>query len=128
MDILLDTNVLLMPGSVGVDIVTQLQAAAPGRLCCLDRTIDELQNIVATQCGKHRQAAKLGLLLIEKGMVSPLKTEKVKKGAKSPSVDALLEEYAKKGYLVATQDRALQRRLSRYLVLRQKKYFKLMGE
>jgi rRNA-processing protein FCF1 len=128
MKILLDTNILLMPGELGVDIIGELEKVAPGQLYALDRTKEELENLVATLRGKHKVWAKVGLLVLEKGGITLLKTEKVKKGGKIPIVDSLLVDYSRQGYLIATQDRGVQRRIPRYLTLRQKKYFKLMGE
>ncbi|MFH1409319.1 MAG: hypothetical protein ABIH34_05405 [Nanoarchaeota archaeon] len=127
MNILLDTNVLLMPWQLGVDVVTEITKEAPGKLFVLDRSVDELHKIVAEQKGKDRRAALFALELLKKGDIGLLKTESLKKSVTSPSVDTLLVAYDKKGYLIVTQDRGVQKQLTKYLVLRQKKYFKLIG-
>ena len=60
------------------------------------------------------------LLLLKKNKVKILKTKSNKR------VDDLIIETAKKGYAVATQDKALKQRLKRQnikvITLRQKKY------
>ncbi|MBU0979782.1 MAG: hypothetical protein KJ709_03175 [Nanoarchaeota archaeon] len=128
MKILLDTNVLLMPGQLGVDIVSEIGKTAAGKLYILDRSLEELDKIIIEQKGKQRDSALLAKLILEKGGITALKTENIKKGGEPPQVDALLEDYSKKGYLVATQDRGLQKKLKRYMVLRQKSHFRIMGE
>jgi rRNA-processing protein FCF1 len=125
--ILLDTNFLLIPGTLGVDIFREIEKIADFqyRLCIIDRTVDELHKIIQEQGGSHKAAAELALQLIEKGGVEALKTETIK------NVDELILKTADSDYfVVATQDRALKAKLKSkrvpLLILRQKKYLRII--
>ena len=117
--ILLDTNFLLIPAKFKVDIFSEID-----RLCnfgyklfIVDKTIGELNNIVDKQKGKEKAAAKLALLLIKNKKVEIIKTEEGK-------VDDII--LGLNGYIVATQDKELKRRLKKKdletITLRQKRY------
>jgi rRNA-processing protein FCF1 len=125
--ILLDTNFLLIPGTLGIDIFREIDRIADFRhkICIIDRTVDELHRIIEEQSGAHKAAAELGLKLLEKEGVKPLKTETIK------NVDELILKTAnKEDFIVATQDRALKAKLRSkrvpLMILRQKKYLKIM--
>jgi rRNA-processing protein FCF1 len=123
MKVIIDTNFLLIPGTLGVDIFSQLYSIDPSaELCIIDRTIDELEKIKRKQ-KKFKQAAELALQLIKANKVKAIKTEKVK------NVDQIIAEKAEKGYVVATQDKLLKKQLREkhipVIILRQKKYLKL---
>ncbi len=109
MQILLDTNFVLIPGQFRIDIFSQLKG---NQLFILDRTLEELKKI---------SKAKLALSLLKKNKVKILKTESTK------STDDLILEIAKKKQIaVATQDKLLKQRLKKnkvkIITLRQKKY------
>ncbi len=126
--IVLDTNFMLIPGQFRVDIFSEIS-----RICdfsfeivILDRTLDELKGIIASQKGKDKAAAKLAMQLIEKKKPRIV----VSKTAIFKNVDKIILELASKEKLiVATQDMELKSMLkklgARIIVLRQKKYLKL---
>ena len=65
--IILDTNFLLIPSQSKVDIFAEIDKICMFKyeLCIVDKTIDELNNIIEKQKGKHKAAAKLALQLIK---------------------------------------------------------------
>ena len=89
----------------------------------LEETIDELHKIIEEQPGKHANAAKLALKLLENKGIKALKTEKHK------NVDEILKEIADKGTIVATQDTELKKSLKakdiKIIVMRQRKYLEM---
>jgi len=125
--ILLDTNFLMIPATMKVDIFSEIDRIVDGahEICVLDRTIDELSGIVEKQKGRHGQAAKLALELVKRKGLKVIKTESIK------NVDEIILEIAdKKLFIVATQDSELKARLKAngvpIIVLRQKGYLKLI--
>ncbi|MFH1511015.1 MAG: PIN domain-containing protein [Candidatus Woesearchaeota archaeon] len=124
--VLLDTNFLLIPGTFSVDIFSELDRIVDQKYCLavLDKTLDELKSITEKQKGKSREAARLGLQIVQQKKIEVIETEKNK------SVDALTVEIANsKSFIVATQDRELKKRLKEknvaVVVLRQKNHLEL---
>ncbi len=125
MKVILDTNFLLIPGSLGVDIFSELTRICDFKfeICVVDKTLDELDGIIA-KGGKASRDAKLGFSLIKNKGVKTIKT------SKEGTVDDLLVDISKMAkIIVATQDKELKVRLKPNVVgiisLRQKKYLKL---
>ena len=115
--ILLDTNFLLIPFQFNVDIFAEIHRIMHEKyeIYTLDKVVDELKTIIndKKQKQKDKKAAKLGLQLLKAKKVKILKTEK----GFADDIIADLE-----GYIIATQDMALKRRLKgKKIVLRQKK-------
>lgn len=124
--VILDTNFLMIPFQFKVDIFQELERImeTPYEVCILDKTIDELDNIIDKQKGKHRDMAKMAKKLVENKNICILKTDKLK------NVDQILLEKAEKNsFITATQDIELKQRLKqkkiKIIVLRQKKYLKI---
>lgn len=130
--VLLDTNFFLIPSLFNVDIFTEFQRILPPyHLFILDKSINELNNIINTQKGKNKQAAKMALSIIKKYKIKIIKTEKHINETKSTStryrVDDLIIDFAvKNDYIVATQDKEIKKKLKKQnkkiITLRQKKY------
>lgn len=125
--ILLDTNFLLIPGTLGVDIFREIERVADFQyqLCIIDRTLEELGKIIDEQSCSHKAAAKLALKLIESEGLERLKTETIK------NVDELILKTANsQDFVVATQDKELKAKLRSkrvpLMILRQKKYLKIL--
>ena len=125
-ELILDTNFLLTPIKFKVDIFDEIDRImdTPYQLCIIDKTLDELDNIIKKQRGKEREAAKLAKKIVEKKGIHIIKTDKLK------NVDQILLERAKeKSFITATQDMELKRRLKSrkigIIILRQKKYLEL---
>lgn len=121
--VLLDTNFLMIPGTLNVDIIKEVARVCDFKyqLCVLEASIEEL-NKLAIGATKEAKQAKLALTLI--------KHAKFKHIAGEGYVDDLIVEVAKEGNLiVATQDRELKKRLkgTPLLVLRGKRYLSLIG-
>ena len=115
--IILDTNFLLIPAQFNVDIFTEINRIVleKHQLFVLDKTVDELKKLSTNpkQSLKNRRAAKLGLQLLKAKKVKVLKV-------KGESVDDILASI--KGYIIATQDIELKRRIKgKKIVLRAKK-------
>ncbi len=122
--IILDTNFLMIPGSLGVDIFSEIDRIMETsyEIFILEGSIGELERIGQEQKGKNKKAAKLAL-----GLLNRIKILKTKKGL----VDDLIVNLAiKEKDLVATQDSALKDRLKvkgvDIIVLRKKKYLKVI--
>lgn len=119
--IILDTNFLLVPSQFKVDIFSEID-----RICLfnyelyiLDKTINELKEIIEKQKGKNKEAAKIALMLIKKKHITIIKTEEGK-------VDDLILRLINKGDILATQDALLRKKAIKkgagVIFLRSKKY------
>lgn len=121
MKIILDTNFLMAIAQFRIDIFSEIGRIAEFRydICILDKTIDELNNIIKVQKGKERFAAKLALDILDAKGISQLKTGPGK-------TDDLIVDAAGKDTVIATQDRELKRRVCRkgakVIGIRQKRY------
>ncbi len=121
--IILDTNFLLIPSQFKVDIFSEIERICSFKynLFIIDKTIDELKNIIKLQKGKNKEAAKIALLLIENKKIKKIKT------SENLDVDGLLLK--QKDVITATQDIGLKRKLRQnniqIISLRQKKYLVL---
>ena len=119
--ILLDTNFLLIPAQFNVDIFAEIHRIMPStyELYVLDKTIDELTHLSIDKKQKvnDRRAANLALQLIVAKKVNILKS------SGNSYVDDLLVN--SNGYIIATQDVILKRRLKakniKIITLRSKK-------
>lgn len=106
--VLLDTNILMLI-SRGIDVFTQIEELleAKPEYYVLEPVIKELEKIIAQGGVKERKAAKLALELIRKKcriIEVPLTPGK--------TVDDLLLEIAfRRGFIIATNDRELRKRL-----------------
>ena len=118
--IILDTNFLLAVFEIKVDIFAEIERICTFRyeLFILDRTVDEVENLIKSPLLSKRQAAKGALQLIKLKKVQILRTEG------SRMVDDILVDL--KGAIVATVDMELKRRLRKkgiqIMTIRQKKY------
>ena len=127
--ILLDTNFLLIPAQFKVDIFSEIERICNFnyKLYILDKTIEELNNIIEKQRGKNREAAKLALKLIKLKKISIIKTEET-----LTTDNLIIKKADKKEFIVATQDKFLKKQLkiknTPLIVLRQKKRLLLEGK
>jgi rRNA-processing protein FCF1 len=121
--VFLDTNFLLIPGTMRVDIFSGIESALPKKavMFIVKKTVDELDHIVKNPHAKlsDRNAAKLALVLIKQ------KSLKMVGSSAKGSVDEIILEKAGRDEFVATQDKELKKRLREkgvgVLVLREKK-------
>ena len=117
--ILIDTNMLLVPGQFNVDIIKQAKKTDKN-LAVLESTIEELK-IISNSGKKDAGSAKVGLELIKKNNIEILKQKT------GNSVDEKVLNCAKENnYKVATNDKELISKLKenniKVIRLRQKKY------
>ena len=124
--VIIDTNILLVPALFKIDIFSEIKRVVNFgyELCIFDRTIDELKNIIEKQKGKHKEAAKLALQLINKKIQE--KTINIINTHEKTTVDKLVIDLSKQEEIVVvTQDRALIKEIkpkAKIIMLRQKKY------
>jgi uncharacterized protein len=116
--LVLDTNFLMVPGQIGVDIFEELKKACDFQyeLYTTSANVEELEKLTKTGTVKDRTAAKVAIGLIK---AKDLKIIAVERGI---TADDFLFSLSENGYLIATVDRELQKRLKKYIYLRQKKY------
>ena len=126
--ILLDTNFLMINSQFKVDIFSEIE-----RICnfnykiyVLDKTVEELENIIEKQKGKHKEAAKIGLQLLKIKKIEIIKTDS------SEKTDDIILDCSKKDYIVATQDKDLKRKLinqgTTTIILKQKKMLAVVND
>nr|MCK4929559.1 nucleotide-binding protein [Nanoarchaeota archaeon] len=120
--VILDTNFLLIPGQFKVDIFTEIEKlmSEPFVLCIVDKALAELNKLTVAGKEKDRFAAKLALVLIRQKNLKTLRSFSKK------SVDDIIVKKADNNTFIATQDKALRKRLklkqAKIIGLRQKKY------
>ncbi len=126
--IILDTNFLLIPFTLKVDIFDEINNIIHDKyhLYIIDKTIDELDNIINNQTGKNKQAAKFAKELIEKKEPRIIKTEN-----NNSNVDyEILNLVKSEDYMVATQDKELKSQLKelnkKIIILRQKTHLTMI--
>lgn len=125
--IILDTNILLLPGQRMIDVFSQIQELMSDsyQLVVLSKTLDELKKLSAGK-SKDARAAQLGLALVNAKLAeAPTLFEKIiGLRAKNTISLVLVDEYADdaivmlankhaKETIVATQDANLMRRLKK---------------
>ena len=124
--IILDTNFLVDCLSWKVDFFGELERIClfTYKLVVVDKTIDELDKIIAESKPAVKIGAKLSKQLIARGRIGVIATDK--KGY----TDTIILKAADKDTIVATQDQDLKRRLKAknipVIIIRQKKYLQLL--
>ena len=119
--IIIDTNFLMIPYQFRVDIFSEFNriCAFNYKLFVIEKTIDELRNIIQKQPGKNRKAAEFALKLIGLKNIGIIASEE-------RDADSSILKIAGKDIAVATQDGSLRKRLMgkgvSVIGLRQKKY------
>ncbi len=114
MKIILDTNFLLIPGQFKIDIFEKLRG---DKLIILEPCIKELERISKGK-GKDGTSAIIALTLLKKHNIKVIKTS-------GPADKAIINHATKHECAVATNDKALIKRLKSYSIkiirLRQKR-------
>ncbi len=124
-EIILDTNFLMVPFQLRVDIFSEIERICNFnyKLAVLEGTIKELENMAKSASGKDKKAAKAALKIVQSK-----KVEIIKYG--EDYVDDAILSASDKDTIVATQDMALKRKLVQkgipIIILRQKKYLQLL--
>jgi len=119
--VILDTNFLMIPGQLGVDIFEEMKRLDfPYELFIVSGTLGELDKIIEKDKNEDKIAARIAKALLKDRPVSVIETQ--------GDVDSALVELSKeKNTFVATSDAELKRRLhGKKIILRQKKYIELV--
>ncbi len=116
MKIIMDTNILFLPGQMKIDIFRELEG---NELIVLDSTLKELRKLAASK-GKNGTSAKIAVELIKQKNISVA-------SSKGGDTDTAIANYAlAHGCAVATNDKKLMERLKKsgikIMRMRQKKY------
>ncbi|MCF7798269.1 hypothetical protein K9M74_00025 [Candidatus Woesearchaeota archaeon] len=129
--VIIDTNFLLLPGSEGIDIYTEIDRLVTEsyELCVMENSYRELQHIMDGQTkakGKDKFNAKLGFIMAkQKGLKS------LACSSKEPLVDDNIVRIANEKTYVATLDKGLQKRLqkkqAKIITVRQKNHLTLLA-
>ncbi len=125
--VILDTNFLLIPFTMKVDIFSELSRILDFKykICINEKTIEELKNIVEKQRGKHKRAAEMALEMLK------TRNFEIIKNKSNLNVDRFLIQNSGKNDIVATQDKELKQELLKrgipVIVLRKKKYLNIIG-
>ena len=125
--VILDTDFLVHCATVKVDYIEELKRILDFnyKVFIIDKTLDELDNIIENQKGKAKADAKLAKAILKANKILKIKTKKDR------IVDDLILGVADKDTVVATMDADLKRRLKQksvpIIVIRQKKYLKLFN-
>jgi uncharacterized protein len=140
--VIIDTNMLLVPGQFTVDVFTELDRVVeePYEAAILQGSVAELAKIVsgATKASaEDRRAAKLAVMLVEHqgardftaATESRCKGLKIIGGSAEQHVDDAIVSIADDETLVATNDGGLKRRLLergiRVIYLKNRKYLEI---
>jgi rRNA-processing protein FCF1 len=114
--IILDTNFLLIPGNLRIDIFSEIYRIMeePYQLSIIDMALDELNNIIDQQQGRHKMAAKLALQLIKRKKIKIIKTKRLymKMNSKTGIADDTILNISDDKIIVATQDKGLRQKLA----------------
>lgn len=106
--VILDTNCLMLPGQLGVDVFTEIPKFLdePHMLCSYQTVLDELEKLTK---GKSKDAfnAKLGFIMAKQ------KALKMLKGSSELHVDDFIVKNTSKKMIVVTQDKGLIERLKK---------------
>ena len=127
--ILLDTNFIMLCSQFKVDIFSEIERVCDFNygLYVLDKTRDELKDIIKNQKGKHKAAANVALQLLKIKKVKAIKT-----GSLKHTDDVIVDYSIKEGYIVATQDKGLKRTLINHglsvIILKQKKTLAIVND
>ncbi|MGB9748799.1 MAG: PIN domain-containing protein [Candidatus Woesearchaeota archaeon] len=144
--VLLDTNFLLIPAELRVDVFSELKRIMLEnyKVFVLDKSIGELENIIRKGKGREKMHARVAMEMLKRNRIKVLKTElktknflnthKIPLAGVHKSVDDLIFEFVlraknKKRIYVATQDSELKKRLSNVgcniIFLRKKSFLKI---
>jgi len=119
--VILDTNFLMLPGRLGVDIFKEIdrELCMNHKLFVLSSTEKELKNLVENARGSEKEAAKIGLELMKRCEI--LNAEK--------EPDIAIFDFINENTVVATTDKELRKKLKKKgvktLYLAQGSYVKL---
>ena len=128
--IILDTDFLIHCASHMIDYEEELKRILDFafQMYIVDKTIDELNNVIENQKGRSKSDAKLAKAILENKSIPLVKTKK------DEIVDDLILDIAEKDskdFIVATMDADLKRKLKKIgisvIIIRQKSHLELIS-
>lgn len=110
MKVIADTSFLMIPGTFGVDIISELNRLLERRYKLLipSPVLKELEYLARRGTPSERSSARLGMVLAEQG--------EIVEGGEEDADEAILKLAQKegaKGCVVGTNDRVLQKKLEK---------------
>lgn len=117
--IILDTNFILLPTEYRVDIFSEIKRLFHEniQIFVLEKSMQELNDISLKGRQKERLQVKLAKELLKTQNIKILSIDQEK------GVDDILVDLSKTGYIIATQDKELRRRIKhKIIILRQGRY------
>ena len=101
--VVIDTNMFLVPYQLGIDVLEEIRRLLPGiRVYTIPPVLREIKRLSESGNTNERLAARIGLKIAEQVEVLSIEGD---------SADRVLLELAKKGFIVATNDRELRRKI-----------------
>lgn len=120
--VLLDTNILLAPGQLGIDVFSELDRIITDRylLCTFDSVLGELKSLIEKDRSQQSFNAKLGYVMVNQRKVKTLPST-------TSYSDKCISDFSKSNKcIVVTQDKALRKKVQSHgnktIGIRQKKY------
>ena len=102
--VVLDTNMLLVPYYFGVDVIEEIKRIAPGvKVFVIPQVLRELDKLEREGKQRERLGARIGKKIAEKLEVLPV--------SENIPTDTVLVRLSKEGYVIATNDRELKKRI-----------------
>ena len=124
--IIIDTNFLMLPYKLRIDIFSEFSRIRNFNytLHIFEQSINELRNIIEKQSGIDKKSAQFALKLIKLKNINVIKSSQ-------EDVDSLILNNIDKDAVIATLDIGLKKELLKkgasVIILRQKKYLKIIG-
>ncbi len=106
--VIADTSFLMIPGTFGVDIISELNRLLERRykLIIPSQVLKELEYLSQKGTPSERSSARLGMVLAEQGEIVEGKEEEA-----DEAILRLAKKEGRKGCVVGTNDRMLQKKL-----------------
>ena len=105
--VILDTNFLMLPGSRGLDVFSEIERVADFKVkfCVIDKTLNELWKLSEGN-SKNALNARMGIIMLQNKGLKKLGSKN------SETVDDAIVRHSKSVEAVATQDKELKNRIN----------------
>ncbi len=117
--VVFDTNMLLSCGELKVDVLEEARELVPGARLITTKSVKKELGKLAKKSAKNRRNAGIARMLMKAGKVGAI-------GAEEADADKELLALSRKGYLIATNDKELRRKIrkagKRSMTIRKKKF------
>ena len=106
--VVFDTSMLLSCGELKIDAFDETRQLLGNPGLFVTQTVEEEMAKLAKKGAKYRKNVAIAEILLEANNVKRMPAQRIKKNA-----DKELEELAKKGYIVATNDAQLRKKIKK---------------